>query len=159
MDSSRFMAIGFQLNLNFGFGGNCNLATCNGAHFRVTYITYCNGSHFCVTPFQIILNLITKLFPIPLHFLFTDHNQIGKVFIQILGNIFNKAKEKQCKDQARQACSLFCISLNKQFARQRHCLDHQGTIQTIKRTTNCNFNIVLEYFVTTDTTLSAHLRF
>ena len=50
------------------------MVTCNGAHFRVTYITYCNGSHFCVTPFQIILNLITKVFPIPLHFLFTDHN-------------------------------------------------------------------------------------
>ena len=151
MDSSRFMVIILGL-------GAIVMVTCNGAHFRVTYITYCNGSHFCVTPFQIILNLITKLFPIPLHFLFTDHNQIGKVFIQIPGNIFNKAKEKQCKDQGRQAYLLFCISLNKQnkqFARQRHCLDHQGTIQTIKRTTNCNFNIVLEYFVTTDTTFSA----
>ena len=46
------------------------------------------GTQLCLTPFQIILNLIRKLFPIPLHFLFSDHNQIGKVLTQISRNIF-----------------------------------------------------------------------
>ena len=50
--------------------------------------TWLQGTHLCITPFHFLLKLITKLSPIPLHFLFSDHNQIGKVLKQISRNIF-----------------------------------------------------------------------